>query len=105
MLKGLTHSVIALLLASAPQLEGFQKTKLSQAQIQQLVAIGAPDEVISQEIQERGIDFAPTQKTVEDLRHRGAGPRALAALGELVPGTSRARTPAHAVPKIWNKAM
>jgi len=92
MLNGLTHFVIALLLASAPPLEGFQKTRLSQAQVQQLVAIGAPDQVIAQEIQDRGLDFTPTQKMVEDLQHHGAGPQTLTAVRELVSGTPRAQT-------------
>jgi hypothetical protein len=68
----------------AQQVGAFQNPKLSQSQIEQLVAIATPDTVIAEEITDRGLDFEPTQRIIEDLRKRGAGLRTLATLRNLI---------------------
>jgi hypothetical protein len=99
--RRLLQLVLAAVLFSAFHLDGFQKARLSEAQIDKLVAIGTPDDVIAGEIQGRGLDFAPTENIVRDFEHRGAGPRTLAAIRELVQGTQRFKTSGDAVTKIW----
>ena len=82
--KHVTHAILVLILIAEFPLEGFQNAKLSQQQIEQLIAIGTPDVVITAEIRDRGLDFAPTQKTVDDLQQRGAGEQTLTTVRELI---------------------
>jgi len=95
MLKELTCFALALVLTSTLPLVGFQKAKLSQKQVSQLVSIGTPDDIIAQEIGDRGLDFEPTGKMIEDLQGHKAGPRTLGALRELIRlGTLEIQAPA-----------
>ena len=59
--------------------------KLTQAQVEQLVANKVPDSTLSAQIQRRGLAFSPTAAIVESLRAKGAGPLTLAAAEALFP--------------------
>lgn len=61
------------------------KQALSLAQVQKLVQIHTPDDVVAQEIRSRGLDFTPSPKTIADLQKRGAGQSTLAAIRERIP--------------------
>ena len=58
--------------------------KLSEKKVEQLIAIGTPDDVIAQEIRARGLDFSPTQQTFDELARAGAGAGTLSALREQI---------------------
>jgi tetratricopeptide (TPR) repeat protein len=78
--------------AATPQAPSVQK--LSPKKIEQLIAIGTPDDVIAQEIRVRGLDFSPTQQTLDGLASRGAGAGTLNAVRELVRiGATEVRAP------------
>jgi hypothetical protein len=57
-----------------------KKPALSLVQIEQLIKIGTPDQVIAQEIRERALNFSPTPQDLESLRRRGAGSKTIDAL-------------------------
>jgi hypothetical protein len=67
--------------------------KLTLSQVQELVSSGVPDSTMSNQIQKRGLAFAPTPAILESLRAKGAGPLTLEAVEALFPqGTRRATT-------------
>ena len=67
---------------------------LSFTQIEKLVKIHAPDDVVAQEVRSRGLDFTPTQTTLDKLQQLGAGQATLAALRERMPvGTLEIQAP------------
>ncbi|MDR3738114.1 MAG: hypothetical protein P4L40_03750 [Terracidiphilus sp.] len=88
MLRVFTYICIGWVLAAGISMGAPPKArpaqKLSQKKIEQLVAIGTPDEVIAQEIRARGIDFSPTQQTLTELAQHGAAAGTLAALREFI---------------------
>jgi len=85
MIRKESRLLLAILaLALALPVSAFQKGRLSQKQVTQLVTLGTPDEVIAQEIRDRGLDFEPTSKIMEDLQKRKAGQRTIAALREFI---------------------
>jgi len=57
--------------------------KLTLLQIEGLVLHGVPDSTMAAQIQRRGLAFAPTPASLEELRAKGAGPMTLAAIEEL----------------------
>jgi hypothetical protein len=59
--------------------------KLSLAQIEDLIAHGVPDPVLSNQIGIHGISFSVTTAAVEELRAKGAGPRTLSKIESLKP--------------------
>jgi hypothetical protein len=59
--------------------------KLSRAQIEQLVAIGTPDDVIAQEIRLRGLAFTPAKAILDSLREKKTGPQVLQLIAERIP--------------------
>ncbi|PYU76582.1 MAG: hypothetical protein DMG49_01210 [Acidobacteria bacterium] len=75
--------------AGAPQHQG-----LTLAQIEKLIQIQTPDDVIAQEIRSRGLAFIPTPKTLEGLRQGGAGQATLTAVRDRMPtGTLEIQAP------------
>jgi hypothetical protein len=58
---------------------------LTVQQIERLIAIQTPDQVISGEVQSRGVSGELDRAIIEKLRSAGAGPTTLAALVELIP--------------------
>jgi len=62
-----------------------QSAPLSLVQIQKLLQINSPDDLIAQEIRSRGVNFVPTAKTLGDLQKLGAGQETLAAVRERMP--------------------
>jgi PEGA domain-containing protein len=59
---------------------------LTFAQIEQLIKVGTPDAVISQEVRDRGAATPPTNADLDRLAARGAGGQTLAALRALARG-------------------
>lgn len=59
--------------------------KLGLAQIEELISIHAPDNVVAGEVQTRGLAFTPTPKILGLLQKRGAGQATLAAISRLIP--------------------
>lgn len=71
-----------------------QARGLSLVQIEKLIQIHSPDDVVAQEIRSRGLDFAPTSKILDGLQKRGAGQATLAAIRERIPvGTLEVQAP------------
>lgn len=66
--------------ASPPQSHG-----LSLAQIEKLLEIHTPDDVLAQEVRSRGLAFNPTGKTLLSLEKLGAGATTLTAVRERIP--------------------
>jgi hypothetical protein len=66
------------------------KPPLTHAQLLQLIQV-APDEAIAKEVETRGLAFAPSDATLVQLRHLGAGPKTLAAVELLIPALDEAR--------------
>jgi len=62
-----------------------QARVLSLVQIEKLIQIRTPDDVVAQEIRSRGLGFVPTPKTLDELQQRGAGQATLAAVRERMP--------------------
>ncbi|MFQ5694673.1 MAG: tetratricopeptide repeat protein [Terriglobia bacterium] len=62
-----------------------EKPPLTLEQILELLRIGAPDAVIANEIQKRGLAFVPTPGTLQELRTRGADQATLKAVEEFIP--------------------
>src|SRR5262245_16505100 len=60
-------------------------TPLTLQQIQQLLAIPAPDATIAKEVQSRGVDFALKETVIESLAKAGAGNATVAALHAIQP--------------------
>jgi hypothetical protein len=58
--------------------------------VEQLIQAGAPDDVIAQEVLDRGIVDVVTREVLLKLRSRGAGPRTIQALTQLLPRVSLA---------------
>lgn len=58
---------------------------LTMTQLEELIHIHTPDNVVAAEIRSHGLDFTPTPKILEDLHRRGAGPSTLAAVRERMP--------------------
>ena len=81
---GMLASIEATSRRPEPQTLANQRQGLTLAQIESLIAIPAPDEVIAGEIQEKGLAFKLDGLTLEGLRRRGAGPRTLKALSVYV---------------------
>ena len=61
-----------------------QKNNLSYAQVEHLVKLHAPDDLVASQILSRGISFSVSDKTLDDLKSAGAGPETVAALRERV---------------------
>lgn len=61
------------------------KGGLSLTQIEKLIEIHTPDEVVAQEVRSRGLDFTPTPRILDRLQKRGAGQATLAAVRERMP--------------------
>ena len=59
--------------------------KLSLAQIEDLIAHGVPDSVLSNQIGIHGISFPVTSAALEELRAKGAGPRTISKIESLKP--------------------
>ena len=55
------------------------------AQIEKLIQIHSPDDVVAQEIRSRGLNFIPTPKILEELQQRGTGQATLTAIRERMP--------------------
>lgn len=71
-----------------------QGTPLSLAQVEKLVEIHSPDDLIAEEIKARGLNYAPDQKTLDELQRRGAGQATLSAVRERIPiGTLEIQAP------------
>jgi hypothetical protein len=74
--------VLLTILLAAAQLTG-QKAKLSSMQLEHLIQIQAPDDLIATQVRTRGVSFAVTSKIIEGFSHKGAGPNTLSALRAL----------------------
>jgi len=75
----------------APQGKG-----LSLIQIEKLIQIHTPDDIVAKEIRTRGVDFLPTPRMLDELGKRGAGDSTLAAVRERMPvGTIEISGPAN----------
>lgn len=61
------------------------KGKLSLAQIEKLITIHAPDNVVAGAVQSRGLAFTPTPRIVVQIQKHGAGPATLAAIRRQIP--------------------
>jgi hypothetical protein len=66
--------------ATPPQSHG-----LSLAQIEKLLEIHTPDDVLAQEVRSRGLSFSPTAKTLQSLEKLGAGAATIIAVRERIP--------------------
>lgn len=62
-----------------------QSRAVSLAQIEKLVAIHAPDDLVAREIRTHGLSFTPSMKIVRQIEGSGAGKATVAALLERVP--------------------
>ncbi|HTT22208.1 MAG TPA: hypothetical protein VMG82_24990 [Candidatus Sulfotelmatobacter sp.] len=62
-----------------------QTRRLSLPQVEKLVEIHTPDNIVAQEIRSRGLDFSPTPKILDQLRQLGAGQAILAIVREQIP--------------------
>jgi hypothetical protein len=62
-----------------------QNKSLSLSQIEQLVRIHTPDNVVAGAIRSRGLDFTPTAKILQELQKRGAGQATLGAIRARMP--------------------
>lgn len=62
-----------------------QGAPLSLVQIEKLVEIHSPDDLIAQEVRSQGLTFTPTQKTLTELQKRNAGQATLTAIHERIP--------------------
>ncbi len=83
---------LSLLVLALPSFS--QNRALSLTQIQQLIDVHSPDDVIAQEIRTRGLAFSPTPKVLDDLQKRGAGQAIIAAIRERMPiGTLEIQAP------------
>lgn len=63
---------------------GAQKAKLTRAQVEQMIQIKAPDDLIATQVRSRGISFPVTGKIVDALAAKGAGPNTVAALRDQI---------------------
>ena len=67
---------------------------LAHTQIEKLIQIHTPDDVVAQEVRSRSLDFTPTPKILDQLQQRGAGQATLAAVRERMPvGTIEVQAP------------
>lgn len=64
-------------------MQGTQRAPLTLKQVQDLLAIAAPDVVIAEEISARGASFQIDEGTLNELRSRGAGQKTLSVLQKL----------------------
>jgi hypothetical protein len=71
--------VLAALVCATP------KEGLSLTQIEKLIQIHTPDEVVAEEVRSRGLGFTPTPRILDQMRQRGAGQATLAAVRERMP--------------------
>ncbi len=77
---GLFLSGLVGVASGAPQRRGLTLT-----QIEKLLEIHTPDDVVAQEVRARGLDFTPTPKILEELQRRGAGKGTLGVLRQQMP--------------------
>jgi hypothetical protein len=61
-----------------------QKSNLSYAQVEHLVKLRAPDDLVASQIRSRGISFSVSNKILDELKSAGAGPETVAALRERI---------------------
>jgi len=74
----------ALLLCAVAPCTTAQRPKLTEAQVEHLIQIHAPDGLVASQIEARGITFAATKVDLASWTAEGAGPRTLAALRALI---------------------
>lgn len=100
--KETAAKIVMVVLLFACPLEAVQGlvSPLNLEQIEALVNLQTPDNVIVAEIQRRGLAFAPTRATLNRLRQIGAGPGTLNAVGALVPMFDEAKK---AIPGILDQ--
>jgi TonB family protein len=60
-------------------------SELTLDQIKELIAVHAPDALVSRTIRDRRINFEPTEKLIEELKRLGAGPETVEVLRALLP--------------------
>lgn len=84
-------SVVDISSLAQPQSRAASATALSQAQIESLIKLRNPDDVIAAAVDHRGLAFIPNEALLARLEALGAGPRTLRTLDELVPMTNAAR--------------
>jgi hypothetical protein len=92
------------LLLTVPDIESLaprvQNQALALSQIERLIRIQTPDQIVAQEIRKRGLDFVPSTAILQRLRGLGAGPETQQAVELLVPMLDEAK---RVIPELIGK--
>ena len=83
--KAVVLAVSLFVAGAAPRAQTTAQKALTKTQVDDLVSSGLESQRIVKTVQERGIDFEPTNEYLEELRSKGANQAVLEALREANP--------------------